>query len=116
MPRHCEFTGCRTRPCFNIPEETKGIFCYYHKQDGMVNVQRKRCIDITCNRYAYYSLPGRTAEFCFDHKTEDMIDIVGQLCVASECNRYSYYNLPDNPPKFCALHKQEGMVDVRNKR
>ena len=32
----CQQEGCNKRPYFNLPTETKGIFCSDHKKEGMI--------------------------------------------------------------------------------
>ena len=43
MPKKCIEDGCETIPNFNIEGETRGIYCFKHKKDAMVNVKSKRC-------------------------------------------------------------------------
>lgn len=39
--RQCARPSCFTRPAFNFPGQQKGVFCNKHKENGMVNVDRK---------------------------------------------------------------------------
>jgi hypothetical protein len=32
-------------PSYNIPTETKAIYCSDHKKENMINVKDKRCIE-----------------------------------------------------------------------
>ena len=36
----CKKDGCSIRPCYNVPNETKPLYC--HKDNNMVNVKDKR--------------------------------------------------------------------------
>ena len=44
--KKCEFEGCKSQPFFDI-EGGKGRFCSKHKNDNMIDVKNKRCIEIT---------------------------------------------------------------------
>ena len=36
--RKCVEHGCKTRPSFNYPGATRGLYCYRHKRNGMINI------------------------------------------------------------------------------
>ena len=44
MIKKCMFPECSIAALFNIPSETKGIYCFTHKTKDMVNVNSKKCI------------------------------------------------------------------------
>ena len=44
----CKETNCKTRPTFNVEEETKALYCSKHKLENMVDVVNKRCIHPNC--------------------------------------------------------------------
>lgn len=35
----CKKDGCSIRPCFNVQNETKPLYCFAHKEANMVNVK-----------------------------------------------------------------------------
>jgi len=45
ISKSCTHEGCKKQPNFNDEGQTKALFCSVHKEDGMVNVKRKRIID-----------------------------------------------------------------------
>ena len=50
MPTHCVHDGCTTSAAFNLPTETKGLYCADHKLENMINVKSKRCIYDGCTK------------------------------------------------------------------
>ena len=46
----CKKDGCSIRPCFNVPNETKPLYCFAHKDNNMVNVKDKMCLHEGSNR------------------------------------------------------------------
>lgn len=36
--RMCAEQGCKTRPSFNYPGATPGLYCVRHKRNGMINI------------------------------------------------------------------------------
>lgn len=46
----CLITECFIRACFNKSNETKGIYCYDHKEENMINVVSKNCINEGCTK------------------------------------------------------------------
>lgn len=45
----CNQVGCKTIPCFNFPNEKKGLYCAKHKKPGMVDVKNKTCLGYLCD-------------------------------------------------------------------
>lgn len=50
----CSITDCFIRACFNKSNETKGIYCYEHKETDMIDVISKKCINEECTKQAKY--------------------------------------------------------------
>ncbi len=50
----CSVTDCFIRACFNKSNETKGIYCYEHKETDMIDVISKKCINEECTKQAKY--------------------------------------------------------------
>ncbi len=58
MPKKCIEEGCIKHPTFNLPTETKAIYCNEHKKENMIDIKHKRCIEEgycslfkKCNKY-----------------------------------------------------------------
>ena len=67
----CLHEGCKIRPCYNKEGETKGIYCFEHKKEGMVNVKDKTCIHEGCKTLPSYNKEGETKGlYCSTHKLE----------------------------------------------
>ena len=75
MTRKCCEYNCDKRPSFNLPTETKGLYCADHKKENMINVIEKRCcIEEGCIKRPSFNLPTETKGlYCVDHKKENMI-------------------------------------------
>ena len=76
MVRRCIHDNCNKQPTFNLPTETKAIYCSEHKKPGMIDIKSKRCIHENCNIRPNFNLPDETkAIYCTEHKKPGMIDI-----------------------------------------
>ena len=56
----CIEDNCKTHPVFNILGTNKGMFCFKHKKEDMVNVKNKICIYQNCSTQASYNIKGET--------------------------------------------------------
>lgn len=54
----CEAPGCTLRALYNIPGQRGARFCNEHKEDGMVNANRRKCEHPGCTSTPYYNDPG----------------------------------------------------------
>ena len=54
----CKKDGCIIQPCFNVPNETKPLYCLAHKDVNMVNVKDKMCLQEGCKTRANYNVEG----------------------------------------------------------
>ena len=115
--KKCEFVGCNTRPCYNVPGETTARFCLQHKQPNMVDVKHKKCEFVGCDTRPTYNLPGETqGRFCLRHKQPNMVDVLNKTCEHVGCNTQPSYNfLGETQGRFCSQHKELNMVNVRSK-
>ena len=50
----CSNSECFIRASYNISSETKGKYCYDHKDNGMIDVVSKNCINEGCTKQARY--------------------------------------------------------------
>ena len=114
----CVHEGCKTRPTFNLPGQTKGLYCSTHKKEDMINVVSKMCLHEGCMVQPNFNLPGETKGlYCSEHKKTDMIDVVNKTCAHEGCLVIPNFNLPGQTKGlYCAQHKIEGMIDVTHKK
>ena len=113
----CDRDECKKRPCFNFDGETKGVYCFNHKLDGMVNVIHKRCIHDECKKHPCFNTDGETKGlYCSNHKLDGMINVIDKHCKSDECKKRPHFNT-DGETKgvYCFNHKLDGMIDVINK-
>jgi hypothetical protein len=105
-------------PTFNLPTETKGTYCFEHKQENMIDVKHKRCQFENCMKRPNFNLPTETKGiYCFEHKQENMINVKNKRCQFENCMKHPNFNLPtETKGIYCFEHKQENMIDVKHKR
>jgi hypothetical protein len=53
----CIFDNCKKIPIFNIPTEIKGLYCFDHKSNDMIDVIHKRCFEENCIKIPVFNLP-----------------------------------------------------------
>lgn len=117
MPR-CKITACpSTRACYNIKGVTTELFCSEHRQDGMVNVTKPKCIFDGCPVEPSYNFKGETKRlYCAKHKKEGMLHLSSTYCDDKDCKFIATFNFEGQlKPKYCLTHKDEDMVDVTNR-
>ena len=115
--RICAEEGCLVIPCFNLPGETKGLYCFTHKKEDMICVTVKTCAHEGCLIRPNFNLPGQTKGlYCSEHKKDDMIDVKNKTCLHEGCKKQPYFNLPgETKGLYCFTHKKDNMIDVRHK-
>ena len=69
----------KAQPIYNLPGETKAIYCSSCKTDDMVDVKNKKC---QCGKaIPIYNLPGETKAICCSScKTDDMVNVKDKRC------------------------------------
>ena len=94
MPGKCKEEGCNKQPHYNIPGESKGLFCGEHREEGMVDVKNKKCkFEEGCNKQPKFNIPGESKGlYCDSHKKNGMVDVVNKKCKNNLCN--TQYNNP----------------------
>ena len=108
MPKKCP---CGSRPIYNVPGQSKPIYCKVCKTAEMINVVSKRC---PCGTIPKFNVPGETVGVCCKIcKTDEMIDVVNKKC---PCGNHVLYNMPGKKPMFCSKCKTDEMMDVVSKR
>lgn len=112
----CAEEGCTTRPSFNFPDETSGLYCFKDKKPGMENVTNKKCAHPDCPVTASFNFPSeRTKLYCADHIKPGMINLTITPCKHPSCPKQPRYNLPGEKAAFCKDHKEPDMIDVYHK-
>ena len=117
MVKKCIYENCNKIPTFNLPTETRGLYCFEHKKENMINVKHKRCIHPNCNKQPSFNLPTETRGlYCFEHKKENMICVTVKRCIHPNCNTRPSFNLPtETRGLYCFEHKKENMINVNSK-
>jgi hypothetical protein len=115
--KRCIYENCMTRPTYNVPTETKGLYCFEHKLGNMIDVKNKRCIYENCMTRPNYNVPTETkALYCAEHKLANMIDITHKRCIYENCMTRPGYNLPtETKALYCFEHKTPNMINVKSK-
>ena len=119
--RKCEAPRChRTNPCYNFPGEFHGRYCGSHRLDNMINVRRKLCEGLGCQKQATYNFPGKAGfRFCVTHKLKGMVNLnVTIFCETDGCRKQPSFNFDEagGRGRFCSTHQLPGMVNVINNR
>jgi hypothetical protein len=117
MPKKCIHDNCIKQPVFNLPNETKPLYCKEHKLENMIDIKNKRCIHDNCIKQPNFNLPTETkALYCFEHTLENMIDIKSKRCIHDNCITRPSFNLPtETKALYCFEHKTSIMINMQNK-
>ncbi len=122
MPKKCKHDGCETRSSFGIKggSSKQILYCYDHKEIGMVYLARKRCRYDDCDRQPLYGKAGGSKnEWCSQHKTIDMVNLKVKRCQYAGCDTYPIFGIEGGSKRdamFCYAHKKADMVDLKTKR
>ena len=108
---------CNKRPSFNVKGETKPLYCFDHKLDDMINVNKKTCIYEGCSTQPSYNFAGeKKGVYCDKHKLIDMIDVKNKTCIYVGCNTTPSYNFAGKKKGiYCDKHRLVDMIDVIHK-
>lgn len=85
----CSNSECFIRASYNVISETKGKYCYDHREDDMIDVVSKNCINEGCNKQARYIHNYYCADCYNDGKN---IFGMKEKAIIEELNKY-YPNL-----------------------
>ena len=103
MPYKCIHEGCITHPVYNLPTETKALYCFEHKKENMISMQNNKCQSSKCKETPLFGLPNKRVQYCLHHKQENMINLVLEnKCSILECNEE--YNHIIETTKYCNIH------------
>jgi hypothetical protein len=116
---YCTTIRCKKTAIYNYVGILPPIFCSIHKQDKMINVVNKKCIEPECQTQPSYGRAGEEkSSYCFKHRKEGMVNIlnVSKFCIEPECKiRANYNNFGSLKATYCKTHKKENMVDIFKK-
>ena len=111
--KRCIHNNCMKIPNFNIPTETKALYCFEHKLENMIDIKHKRCIHDNCMKRPNFNIPTETkALYCFEHKLENMIDIKSKKCQFEKCLETPLFGLPNKRIQYCLEHKIKNMINL----
>jgi len=111
VDKKCIFENCIKIPNFNLPTETKGIYCSEHKLENMINVKNKNCQYIKCKEQALFGLINKRPQYCKEHKHDNMINLILEnKCSVLDCDD-EYNEILDNI-KYCNKHIPENKLEI----
>ena len=55
------------QPVFNLPEQSKALYCFEHKKENMINITSKNCQEEKCKKEALFGLINKRPQFCFEY-------------------------------------------------
>jgi hypothetical protein len=113
--KRCIYENCMKQPTYNLPTETKALYCFEHKTPDMINVSNKNCQHAKCKETAIFGFINKRSQYCLSHKLPNMINLVLEnKCSVLDCdNEYCHVIKTD---KYCNAHvpsEESGMVVKR---
>jgi hypothetical protein len=80
-----------------------GLYCFEHKKENMINVNKKTCQHLKCKDNALYGLINKRPQYCILHKNENMINLIlkNKCCIPDCDNEYEHLI---NTNKYCNKH------------
>lgn len=109
----CQFDKCCTRSQYGI-DGSKATRCSVHKEIGMIEVARPRCIHEGCTTSRTYNYKGQKPQYCSVHKNEGMVNVVTSRCIHDGCDIVPIFGREGEKAQYCKSHKKAEMVDVVN--
>lgn len=113
--KKCEKPGCKKFPAYNMPGITPGIYCFKHKDTGMVDVVAKGCEYPGCpvNNPCFNIRGMKTGRFCEQHKADGMVDVKHKPCENLACDKRANFGVAGTKTvKYCFKHKDPGMINI----
>jgi hypothetical protein len=112
----CNYPNCKKIPSYNIQGETKGLYCYEHKKDGMKNMRYNTCYEKECDKIPSYNIQGETKGlYCSEHKKNGMVNVRHETCYEEGCKKLPSYNFKGKIKRlYCSEHKKDGMVNIKD--
>ena len=113
--KRCMHEHCTKRPNFNLPTETKGLYCFEHKLENMISVKSKKCQEKKCKDLAMYGFSNKRAQYCASHQKPNMVNIqVENTCIIDGCTLEYDYIVDEN--KYCSTHVPNKSYNINLKR
>jgi hypothetical protein len=110
----CIFGDCKKGASYNIEGETKRLYCSTHKEENMISLKCRKCLE--CYKEPCFNLEGeKRGIYCDEHKKVNMINVKSPKCL--DCKSRPYYNFEgETTAIYCAEHKKDNMVNVCSKK
>jgi hypothetical protein len=105
----CSAEGCKITARFNKAGEKRGVFCFSHKLDGMIDVHIIRCDE--CLTTASYGIPGTKQTHCARHRQPGMIQRSSHNCRIAACKEPAVFGTIRAALR-CSKHKLESDINL----
>ncbi len=111
----CKGNNCKKQAFYNYKEETKALYCYNCKLDGMINIISSKCIICNIKRPNFGMQDDKKALYCSDCKLKGMIDIKNPKCIICNNKRPTFSIFNEKKAQYCGDCKLDGMIDNHQK-
>ena len=103
---------CSKQPTFNLPGQTKGLYCFEHKEESMEDVVNKKCETKHCEKRPSYNYPDQKRGVrCAAHAEEGMVDVRKTKC--KSCSAQAIFGKTETSrASVCETHFVEGYVHL----
>jgi len=122
MTKYCitcktDTTKDPTNAAFNFAGQ-KPLYCGKHKQEGMINLNKKHC-NCILHKQAYFNYPDKQKpEYCDGCKLQGMVNVVSKKCIDCNKDKPSFNVEGEITALYCykCSLKYNNMVNVNNKK
>ena len=119
MVKKCYKCKVSKSPSYNLPEETKGIWCKKCAPVNAVNVRAKKCYKCNVSKNPSFNLPNLPKEtkgiWCGKCAPVNAVNVRSKKCTTCKLT-IPIYNLPNEKKgKWCFKCKPDNAIDVINK-
>jgi hypothetical protein len=111
----CKGNNCKKQALYNYKEETKALYCYNCKLDGMINIISSKCIICNIKRPNFGMQDDKKALYCSDCKLKGMLDIKNPKCIICNNKRPTFSIFNEKKAQYCGDCKLDGMIDNHQK-
>ena len=100
----CSLKACGKPVKYGFKRDGKKVKCLLHREEGMVDLGRKLCLESECDMRASFNVSGeKCGMYCSKHRKENMVDVVSDKCL--ECNMQASCNFSDKKKRlYCSKH------------
>ena len=89
----------------------KAVACKHHREDGTINVIKKRCDHSGCMIHPGFGFRGKLPRFCVKHKLHGMVNVVIRRCLHVGCKKSATFGYVGKiRPLRCKKHSLTEMV------